>query len=72
MTSSVGLKNSGPGVTADCEIGPLVSRYLAGIGYIYGITARPRQLSVTESVALPPQPRRRSGVKSNQIRFRWV
>jgi len=28
---------------------------LAGIGYIYGITARPRQLSVTESVALPPQ-----------------
>jgi hypothetical protein len=67
MTSSVGLKNSGPGVTADCEIGPLVSRYLAGIGYIYGITARPRQLSVTESVALPPQ--LAGGHLSNPARF---
>jgi hypothetical protein len=37
------------------EISRLASRYLARSSYMWEITARPRQLSVTESVALPPQ-----------------
>jgi hypothetical protein len=35
-------------------------RYSADSRYIQGITARPGLLSVTESVALPPQPKGRS------------
>jgi len=44
-------------------------RYSADSRYIRDITARPGLLSVTESVALPPQPKRRSHVKTHRIRF---
>ena len=37
--------------------------------YIQDITARPGLLSVTESVALPPQPNGRSYVKNPRIQF---
>ena len=43
-------------------------RYWADSRYIQDITARPGLLSVTESVALPPQPKRRSHVRYPQIR----
>jgi hypothetical protein len=37
------------------------------------ITARPRLLSVTESIALPPQPSRRSDVRYPKFDFReWL
>jgi len=36
------------------------------------ITARPWLLSVTESIALPPQPSRRSDARYPKIRFSWV
>jgi hypothetical protein len=49
------------------EIGRLASRYLARSGYMWEITARPRQLSVTESVALPPQST--GGYLSNPAKF---
>jgi hypothetical protein len=55
-------------VDADPQISQPVSRYLAGSGYIQSITARPWQLSVTESVALPPQPSRRFMANKATIR----
>jgi hypothetical protein len=52
---------------ADLEIGLQIPRYSARSGYTYGITARPRQLSVTESVALPPN--QGGGQVSNPAKF---
>jgi len=43
-------------------------RYSADSRYIQHITARPGLLSVTESIALPPQPKGRSHVKTPRIR----
>jgi hypothetical protein len=42
-------------------------RYSADSRYIQNITARPGLLSVTESVALPPQPKGRSYAKTLRI-----
>lgn len=43
-------------------------RYSADSRYIQDITARPGPLSVTESIALPPQPNGRLDVKVPRIR----
>ena len=43
-------------------------RYLTRWHYMCGITARPRLLSVTESIALPPRSERRSDAKFPRIR----
>jgi hypothetical protein len=47
-------------------------RYSADSRYIWDITARPGLLSVTESVALPPQPKGRSYAKIPRIQSSWV
>ncbi|WP_129273866.1 hypothetical protein [Bradyrhizobium betae] len=57
---------AGP-IPADLEISLQISRYFARSRYTNGITARPWQLSVTESVALPPN--QTGGQVSNPTKF---
>jgi hypothetical protein len=47
-------------------------RYSAKDHHIFDITARPRPLSVTESIALPPQPKGGRYVKYQQIQYSRV